>query len=96
MSIFDTVINTTDKVTSSAQGAAKDLTIRFADLLVAAAGIVAALSWNTAVQSLFASGGALHQFASGGPWVASVVITCFAIGLGYWRSKLLPPTPPKK
>ena len=96
MSIFDTVINTTDKVTSSAQGAAKDLTIRFADLLVAAAGIVAALSWNTSVQSLFAEGGMFYKFAKGGPWIASIVITCFAIGLGYWRTKLLPSTPPKK
>jgi hypothetical protein len=96
MSLFDTVLNTTDKVTTTAQGAAKDLTIRFADLLVAAAGIVAALSWNTSIQSLFAEGGMFYKFAQGGPWVASVVITLFAIGLGYWRSKLLPPTPPKK
>ena len=95
MSIFDTVADTTDKVTTSAKGAAKDLTIRFADLLVAAAGIVAALSWNDAVKSLFASGGALYKFAKGGPWVASVCITLFAIGLGYWRTKLVPPTPKK-
>jgi uncharacterized YccA/Bax inhibitor family protein len=95
MSIFDTVIDTTDKVKITATNTAKDLTIRFADLLVAAAGIVAALSWNDAVKSLFASGGALYKFASGGPWVAAIVITLFAIAIGFWRSKMIPPTPKK-
>jgi hypothetical protein len=95
MSLFDTVLDTTDKVTTTAQGAAKDLTIRFADLLVAAAGIVAALSWNDAIKSLFIEGGMFYKFAQGGVWAAAVIITLFAIGLGYWRAKLLPP-PPKK
>ncbi|AGE50305.1 hypothetical protein ATCVCanal1_776R [Acanthocystis turfacea Chlorella virus Canal-1] len=84
------IIDTAKKTTT-------DLTVRFADMLVAAAGIVAALSWNDAFKSLFVEGGMFYRFAKGGPWIAAVVITLFAIWLGFWRSKLIPPTPqPKK
>ena len=83
------IIDTAKKTTA-------DLTIRFADMIVAAAGIVSALAWNDAVRSLFAEGGAFYKFAKGGPWIAAVVITLFAIGLGFWRTKLIPPTPQTK
>ncbi|ABT13638.1 hypothetical protein MT325_m084L [Paramecium bursaria chlorella virus MT325] len=93
MSLLATTTSTVDKVTSTAKKATADLTIRFADLIVTAAGIVAALSWNTAIQSLFAEGGVFYRFAKGGPWVAATVITIFAVWLGFWRTKLVPPTP---
>ncbi|AGE56781.1 hypothetical protein ATCVNEJV2_897R [Acanthocystis turfacea Chlorella virus NE-JV-2] len=83
------IIDTAKKTTT-------DLTIRFADMLVAAAGIVAALSWNDAVKSLFAPGGLFYKFAKGGVWAAAIIITLFAIWLGFWRTKLLPPTPQTK
>ena len=86
-------------IVDSAKKATTDLTIRFADMLVAAAGIVAALSWNDAVKSLFAQGGAFYRFSKGGVWIAAIVITLFAISLGFWRAKLIPAAPapaPKK
>jgi len=93
MSLLATTTSTVDKVTSTAKKATADLTIRFADLIVTAAGIVAALSWNTAIQSLFAEGGVFYRFAKGGVWISAFIITIFAIALGYWRTKLVPPTP---
>jgi hypothetical protein len=68
-------------------------------MLVAAAGICSALAFNDAVKSLFSEGGIFHRFAKGGPWIAAIVITLFAISLGFWRAKLIPSTPasaPKK
>ena len=95
MSLLATTTSTVDKVTTTAKKATTDLTIRFADLIVTAAGIVAALSWNTAIQSLFAEGGVFYKFAKGGVWISAIIITIFAIALGYWRTKLIPPTPKK-
>ena len=95
MSLLATT-STVDKVTKTAKKATTDLTIRFADLIVTAAGIVAALSWNTAIQSLFAEGGIFYRFAKGGVWISAFIITIFAIALGYWRTKLIPPTPVAK
>lgn len=95
MSLLATTTSTVDKVASTAKKATTDLTIRFADLIVTAAGIVAALSWNDAIKSLFAEGGVFYRFANGGPWIAATVITIFAVALGYWRTKLVPPTPKK-
>jgi hypothetical protein len=84
------IIDTAKKTTT-------DLTIRFADMLVAAAAVVSALAWSDAVRSLFSEGGLFYRFAKGGVWAAAIIITMFAISLGFWRAKLLPPTPqPKK
>ena len=83
------------EIVDAAKRTTTDLTIRFADMLVAAAGIVAALSWNDAVRSLFVEGGMFYRFAKGGVWAAAIIITLFAISLGYWRAKLLPPAPKK-
>lgn len=94
MSLLATT-STVDKVTKTAKKATTDLSIRFADLIVTAAGIVAALSWNTAIQSLFVEGGIFYRFAKGGVWVAAITITLFAVWLGFWRTKLIPPTPKK-
>ena len=68
----------------------EDITIRFADLVVAAFGIVSALAFNDAVKSLFAEGGVFERFAKGGPWVAALVILLITLAVGYWRSKLIP------
>ncbi|AGE51058.1 hypothetical protein PBCVCVG1_104L [Paramecium bursaria Chlorella virus CVG-1] len=95
MSLLATTTSTVDKVTSTAKKATADLTIRFADLIVTAAGIVAALSWNDAIKSLFADGGIFYKFAKGGPWIAATIITLFAVWLGFWRTQLVPPTPKK-
>jgi hypothetical protein len=95
MSLLETTTNTVNNVTKTAKKTTTDLTIRFADLIVTAAGIVAALSWNDAIKSLFVEGGVFYKFANGGPWIAATVITLFAVLLGFWRTKLIPPTPKK-
>jgi hypothetical protein len=103
MSILFDVTNVSVPSLSSKNGviidAAKrtttDLTIRFADMLVAAGAVCSALAWNDAFKSLFVEGGVFYKFAKGGPWVAAIVITLVAISLGYWRTKLMPPTPKK-
>jgi hypothetical protein len=87
--------DTKGSIVDTAKKTTTELTIRFADLLVTAAGIVAALSWNDAVKSLFAEGGILYRFSKGGPWVAAIVITIFAIWIGYLRTRIVPPTPKK-
>ncbi|AAC96569.1 hypothetical protein PBCV1_A201L [Paramecium bursaria Chlorella virus 1] len=84
-----------NNVTKTAKKTATDLTVRFADMIVAAAGIVAALSWNDAIKSLFADGGVFYKFAKGGVWVTAALVTLFAVALGFWRTKLIPPTPKK-
>lgn len=78
------------EILSKTKGAVEDITIRFADLVVAAFGIVSALAFNDAVKSLFAEGGAFEKFAKGGPWVAAFVIMMLTIAVGYWRTKLIP------
>jgi len=95
MSLLEKTTNTVTNVTKTAKKTTTDLTIRFADLIVTAAGIVAALSWNDAIKSLFAEGGVFYRFAKGGPWIAATIITLFAVWLGFWRTKLVPPTPKK-
>ena len=68
----------------------EDITIRFADLVVAAFGIVSALAFNDAVKSLFAEGGVFEKFSKGGPWVAALIILMLTLAVGYWRAKLIP------
>ena len=68
----------------------EDITIRFADLVVAAFGIVSALSFNDAVKSLFAEGGIFENFSKGGPWVAAFVILLLTLVVGYWRATFIP------
>lgn len=92
MSILTNSTRTTGLIVDKTKQAATDLTIRFADMIVAAGGIVAALSWNDAIKSLFAEGGVFFRFAKDGPWIAAFCITIFAILLGFWRSRLIPPT----
>jgi len=96
-SLLDVAKNTANTVKESAiavktktEQATIELMTRFADMLVAAAAVVAALSWNDAFKSLFIEGGVFHKFATGGPWVAAIVISIFAVALGYWRTRLVP------
>ena len=78
------------EILTKTKGAVEDITIRFADLVVAAFGIVSALAFNDAVKSLFADGGVFEKFAKGGPWVAAFVIMLLTIAVGYWRAKWIP------
>jgi hypothetical protein len=78
------------KIITKTKGAVEDITIRFADLVVAAFGIVSALAFNDAVKSLFSAGGIFEKFAKGGPWLAASVIMLITIFVGYWRAKLIP------
>ena len=78
------------EILTKTQGAVEDITIKFADLVVTAFGIVSALSFNDAVKSLFAEGGVFEKFAKGGPWVAAFVIMLITIAVGYWRTLLIP------
>ena len=78
------------EIIAKTKGAVEDVTIRFADLVVAAFGIVSALAFNDAVKSLFAEGGMFAKFANGGPWLAAIVIMLITIWIGYWRARLIP------
>ena len=78
------------EIITKTKEAVEDITIRFADLVVAAFGIVSALAFNDAVKSLFAEGGVFERFAKGGPWVAALVILLITLAVGYWRTKLIP------
>ena len=57
----------------------KEIITQVSTLVSAAFGFVAALAWNTAIQSLFAVGGALHFLADYGPWVYAVFVTAVAV-----------------
>lgn len=87
---------TTKDIATATKNATKDLTIRFADMMVTAAGVTAALSLNDAIKSLFAEHGIFYKYAQGGPWAAAFLIFLFAVTVAYWRAKLIPPTPTKK
>lgn len=91
MDIFGfNIVRETPKGKEIITEAVEDITIRFADLVVAAFGIVSALAFNDAVKSLFAEGGVFAKFAKGGPWVAAFVILMLTLAVGYWRAKLIP------
>jgi uncharacterized YccA/Bax inhibitor family protein len=89
---FNVVRNTPrgKEIITKTKGAVEDITIKFADLVVAAFGIVSALAFNDAVKSLFAEGGMFEKFAKGGPWVAAFVIMIITVAVGYWRARLIP------
>jgi hypothetical protein len=82
------------KVEKNVEMTSEDLTIRFADTLVTASGIVAALTVVEFIKSWFAVGGFLHRFAASGPGIAALITTLIAFGIGFWRVRLLPAAPP--
>jgi len=57
---------------------------KIAALATAAFGLVAALAWNSAIQSLFMEGGPLYFLAAGGVWVYAVIVTIIAVIITVW------------
>ena len=53
-------------------------------LITAAFGLVAALAWNEAIQSLFKQGGPLYFLASTGPWAYAIFVTLVAVVATIW------------
>lgn len=66
----------------------KEVIEKFAALITAAFGLVAALAWNDAIKSLFAEGGALYFMAEFGPWVYAVLVTILAVVATLWIGKV--------
>ncbi|MFH1400231.1 MAG: DUF5654 family protein [Nanoarchaeota archaeon] len=62
----------------------KDVVEKIAALITAAFGLVAALAWNGAIQSLFAEGGPLYFLAAGGVWIYAVFVTILAVVMTIW------------
>lgn len=63
----------------------------FADLIVTSLGIVAALSWNEYIKSLFAEGGIFHRLAgTRSLLLVAVTMTVLAFIATYLVSKLFP------
>lgn len=54
---------------------AKNLTLNMAIFITSALSLVAALAWNTAMKTYFAS---REDLKSKGPWVYAAVVTAFA------------------
>ena len=59
-------------------------------LITAAFGLVAALAWNNAIQSLFSEGGALSFLAKGGPWIYAIIVTLLAVYITIWIGRIKP------
>lgn len=66
----------------------KEVILKLETLVTAAFGLVAALAWNAAIQSLFVDGGTLHFLAAGGPWIYAVLVTILAVILTIWLGRL--------
>lgn len=65
--------------------AKKEFIDKFAALITAAFGLVAALAWNDAIKALFVgpcgaeNAGAFCAFSNGGPWVYAIFVTLLAV-----------------
>ncbi len=57
----------------------KEVIEKLASLSTAAFGLVAALAWNNAIQSLFQEGAPLGFLAKSGPWGYALVVTILAV-----------------
>lgn len=66
----------------------KDIVEKLETLITAAFGLVAALAWNEAIQSLFREGGPLFFLAAGGKWVYAIVVTILAVLLTMWIGRV--------
>ncbi|MDO8508344.1 MAG: DUF5654 family protein [Nanoarchaeota archaeon] len=73
----------------------KDIIEKLETLMVAAFGLVAALAWNEAIQSLFKEGGSLYILAKGGPWIYAISVTILVVILTIWITKLAQKAKPK-
>jgi uncharacterized YccA/Bax inhibitor family protein len=70
------------------------VTEKFAALITAAFGLVAALAWNDAIKALFVGpcgdekAGALCSLSSGGPWVYAIFVTILAVVATIWIARV--------
>ena len=71
----------------------KDVIDKFAALITAAFGLIAALAWNDAIKALFKGpcgtegAGALCSLSNGGPWVYAIIVTILAVLATIWIAK---------
>ena len=71
-----------------------EVTEKFAALITAAFGLIAALAWNDAIKALFKGpcsaedAGALCSLSAGGPWAYAVVVTVLAVIATLWIAKI--------
>lgn len=67
---------------------------KFAALITAAFGLIAALAWNDAIKALFKGpcgtegAGALCTLSSGGPWIYAIIVTILAVIATVWIVKV--------
>ena len=66
----------------------KEVIDKISDLMTAAFGLVAALAWNEAIQSLFKVGGPFEKLAAYGPWAYAIFVTIIAIVMVIWIGKI--------
>lgn len=66
----------------------KEVVEKISMLITAAFGLVAALAWNEAIQSLFKEGGPLYFLAASGPWAYALLVTVIAIVATVWIGKI--------
>jgi len=61
---------------------------KIATLMTSAFGLIAALAWNQAIQSLFAEGGALYFVAKYGVWAYAILVTIIAVVATIWVGRM--------
>lgn len=72
----------------------KQVIEKFAALITAAFGLVAALAWNDAIRSLFIgpcgseNAGALCALSAGGPWFYAILVTILAVIATLWIGRV--------
>lgn len=66
----------------------KEIVEKISTLVTSAFGLVAALAWNEAIQSLFKEGGPLFPLASFGPWAYAILVTVIAVIATVWVGRL--------
>lgn len=61
---------------------------KMSSLLTASFGVVAALSWNEAISSLFKEEGLLYFLATYGVWVYAILVTLLAVVMTVWIGRV--------
>ena len=70
----------------------RDVLIKMSELMTTAFGLVAALAWNQAIQSLFSEGGPLYFVSIYGIWVYAIIVTIIAVFATIWIGRLIAKT----
>jgi hypothetical protein len=70
----------------------RDVLIKISELMTTAFGLVAALAWNQAIQSLFTEGGPLYFVSIYGIWVYALLVTAIAVFTTIWIGRLIAKT----